>query len=161
MTFHRTTAALALTLAALAAPTVAAPLDGPTAAVDALYRGHFAHSQSFDETHTRDRARFAAPLLALLDADAKAARGSDEVVGLDFDPLTNSQEEAEGYSVGQARIAGDTATVPVELRTGRERMKLTVHLVRTGVQWQVSNLDYGEGNLVAILKELAAERRAR
>ena len=47
------------------------------------------------------RSRFAPALLALLDADDRAAAATpDEIVGLDFDPLTNAQEEAEAWTPG-------------------------------------------------------------
>src|SRR5205085_470741 len=103
-----------IVLAACAADLQAATVDTPAAVVRAVYRTHFSNQQRFDLTLKRERARFAAPLLALLDADGKAAAANaEEVVGLDFDPLTNSQEAAGSYTVGEARIEGAMATVPV------------------------------------------------
>jgi hypothetical protein len=137
----------------------AAPLETPAAVVEAVYHGHFAHHQRFDETLKRERARFAAPLLALLDADGRAAAANpDEVVGLDFDPLTNGQEEATAYTVGKATIDGAAATVPVLLRFGSERTNVTVHLAQAGGRWVVANVVSSESDLVKVLKDLAAER---
>ena len=139
---------------------LAAAAQGPAAVVDGLYQSHFAHHQRFDATMKAERARFGTALLAQLDADAKAsAANSEEVVGLDFDPLTNSQEEADGYSVGAASVQGDRAAVPVEIRLGSEKMKVEVRLVRSGGTWAITNLAYTEGDLAGLLQQLAKERR--
>lgn len=139
-----------------------APATTPEARVEALYRAHFGGGQSFERTEKKERARFAAPLLALLDADLAASAAADEVVGLDFDPLTSSQEAMEGYHVGRATVTGTEAVVPVELRLGSERRKLRIHVVREGGAWKVSNVAYEEeDDLVAILRQLAAERKTR
>ncbi len=142
-------------LAALAVPEA----PDPATVVERLYRAHFAASQRWDLTLKQHRDEFTPALLALLDADARAAAANpDEVVGLDFDPLTDAQEAADGYAVGKARVEGGTAAVPVEIRVGGERTALTVHLERQTGRWRVSNVASREADLVSTLKQLAAGR---
>lgn len=149
-------AALALFVAS---PAAAA---GPADVVKDVYTGHFAHQQRWDLTARQARSRFAPALLALLDADDRAAAANpDEIVGLDFDPLTNAQEEAEAWTAGAAQVTGAGASVPVELRTGTQTTRITVRLVSHGQQWQIADLDYGETTLVKTLEQLAAERRRK
>jgi hypothetical protein len=150
----------------VAAASCAAPLQaaGPdaaaaAAAVSALYKAHFAKGQRWDITFERERARFAAPLLKLLDEDAAAQKATPaEVVGLDHDPLTYSQEEAERYSVGKPRVERGEALVPVELRTGESRSTLTIRLIGVEGRWLISNIHDSQGDLVATLKKLKADR---
>lgn len=147
-------------LSAALALFVAAPVAaGPVEVVQDVYTQHFAHQQRWDLTAERARERFAPALLALLDADDRAAAASPgELVGLDFDPLTNAQEEADSWTAGAAKLTGTSATVPVELRTGAETTRITVRLVARGQRWQIADLDYGETTLVKTLEQLAAGR---
>lgn len=146
----------AVLLLASASPAPAGPAD----VVKEVYTRHFADGQRFDRTLAATRAHFAPTLLALLDADAKAAAAAPgEVVGLDFDPLIFGQDEARSWSAGSATVAGTTARVPVELRTGGEPVRLTVHLASAGGRWRISDLDYGATTLARTLAELAAERK--
>jgi hypothetical protein len=129
------------------------------AVVSALYKGHFARGQRWDITFERERARFAAPLLRLLDDDAAAQKATpSEVVGLDHDPLTNSQEGADSYAVGAPRIEKGEALVPVEIRIGESRSTLTIRLAGVEGRWRVSNIHDGQGDLVATLEQLEALR---
>lgn len=149
---------VALALLAATPPVAAGPLD----VVKDVYARHFAHQQRWDLTAREARSRFAPALLALLDADDRAAAATpDEIVGLDFDPLTNAQEEAEAWTPGSAQVTGTTAAVPVELRTGTQTRRVTVRLVAQGQQWRIADLDYGETTLVRTLEQLAAERRRK
>ncbi len=153
-----------LLLSATLALLVASPASpaGPADVVRDVYTRHFAHHQRWDLTAKQARSRFAPDLLALLDADDRAATATpDEIVGLDFDPLTNAQEEAGAWSAGAARVTGASAWVPVELRSGTQTMRITVRLVARGQQWQIADLDYGETTLVKTLERLAAERRQK
>jgi hypothetical protein len=127
--------------------------------VGALYKGHFARGQRWDITFERERARFAAPLLRKLDEDATAQKATPgEVVGLDHDPLTNSQEGADSYALGAPRIEKGEALVPVEIRIGESRRTLTLRLVGGEGRWRISNIHDGQGDLVATLEQLKALR---
>jgi hypothetical protein len=160
MSWTRTLAASSLALLSAVATRADVAGHGPGSVVEKLYKSHFAHEQNFEATEKREWAVFAPALAALLKADAKASAASaDEVVGLDFDPLTSSQEAADGYKVGQPRVTGRTAKVPVEIRLGSERSRMTVILVKEPPRpWQISDIEYEEGTLVGNLKELAAAR---
>jgi hypothetical protein len=152
-----------MTLAAVLAFFLVTPATStPESVVKDLYTHHFAHEQRFDLTIKQDRAQFAPALLTLLDADAKAAAANkDEIVGLDFDPLTNSQEQNDGWTMGTAKVEGASAAVPVETRVATEKAKLTVRLVKSADRWQVSDIDYGETTLVKELQQLAADRQKK
>jgi hypothetical protein len=150
---------LSAVLALWLAPAAPAPTAAPEAVVKDVYTQHFGHQQRFDLTAKQSRARFAPALLALLDADDRAASANkDEVVGLDFDPLTNAQEAADAFTVGAPTVTGATASVPVDLKTGADKTRVTVRLASSGGAWQIADLDYGETTLVKTLKQLAKDR---
>ncbi len=80
---------------------------------------------------------------------------------IDFDPFTSSQVSFVSYQVGQAKLEGDTATVPVAMRLQtRVSEPGTVHyrkmrLERTGGEWQISDIVYREGSqLSSVLESL-------
>lgn len=135
------------------------PPDAATV-VAALYRDHFTHEQNWDATYRRQRALFAPELAALLDADSRAAAANaDEVVGLDFDPLTDAQDTMAGFEVGTSARDGADAVVPVTLRLDTARSELRIRLARSGVQWRVANIHYPHGDLASLLRRLAADRQ--
>jgi hypothetical protein len=152
---------LASAAAAQACSAAAQPASpAPVAVVRALYQDHFAHEQSWTRTFERQRALFAPGLLALLDADARAAAANpDEVVGLDFDPLTDSQDEMTSFQVAPISHEGGEATVGVLLLQDTMRTNVRVQLSRSRAQWRVTNIHYAHGDLVSLLRRLAADRR--
>jgi hypothetical protein len=127
-----------------------------------LYADHFAHEQRWPQTYERQRALFAPELAALLDADMRAAAANpNEIVGLDFDPLTDAQDDRERYEVGEAVAnRGMTdAVVPVTFRDEGENSAVRIELTRSDEAWRISNIRYEHGDLVSILRRLAADRR--
>lgn len=129
------------------------------AVVTALYEDHFAHEQNWTETYRRQRALFAPELTALLDADARAAAANaDEIVGLDFDPLTDAQDTMTRFEVAPISQEGDAATVGVMLLQDTTRSNVRVMLARSGEQWRVTNLQYAHGDLASLLRRLAVDR---
>lgn len=153
-------AAFVLALSPLSIPAAAQAQRDPAAVVTALYRDHFAHQQNWDGTFRRQRALFAPALQAMLDADTRAAAANPgEIVGLDFDPLTNAQDTMDGFVVGAATRSGATAVVSVTVRQGTARTRMRVRLARVGTAWRITNVVYPEGDLVSILRQLAAERK--
>ena len=150
--------------AAPSTPAAPATTEAPTATaadavVNALYRDHFAHEQNFDETYRRQRALFAPELAKRLDDDlAASAANHDEIVGLDFDPLTYAQDTMTGFDVAPAAREGDAALVTVTLRQDTTRYPVRVQLVQRDTAWRIANIRYREGDLVSILDTLAAER---
>jgi hypothetical protein len=165
MNGHRPYLALVAVFALLASGPAAAKTRAPGAGtaqtaeafVTAFYRGHFARRQRWDLTFARERAKFAPDLLALLDADArKQAATPDEVVGLDFDPVINAQEEATRYKVSGVERDGDASIVTVSVYFGTEHRTVRVRLEPFGTSWRIANFLYEEGDLISILKEPAA-----
>jgi hypothetical protein len=131
-----------------------------TTMVSALYGDHFAHEQNWEATYRRQHALFAPELAALLDADIRAAAANaDEVVGLDFDPLTDAQEEMTSFQVAPIMHEGDAATVGVLLLQDTMRTNVRLDLARSGARWRVTNIRYAHGDLVSLLRRLAADRR--
>jgi hypothetical protein len=128
----------------------------PDAVVRALYAYHFSHQQNIETTFERNRAAFAPKLRRLLDASFRKQRAHpDEFVGLDFNPLTNAQEEASGFEVGSPLYEMTEAVVPVTVRFGTAPSTVRVRLVLIAQRWYVSNVHFEEGDLVAILESPA------
>lgn len=148
--------AAVLVCAAAARP---APQDA-AAVVNALYADHFANDQRWTQTYERQRARFAPALAALLDADLRAAAARpDEIVGLDFDPLTDAQDDRERFQVGFAVGERRSVVVPVTFRDEGEHRRVRVRLAQFGGAWRIINIHYEHADLVSILRRLAADRR--
>jgi hypothetical protein len=132
----------------------------PVLVVNALYQDHFANQQNWERTFQRQRALFTPELRALLDADARAAAANaDEIVGLDFDPLTDAQEEMTSFQVTPAAHNGDGAVANVLLLLDTARTNVAVRLARSNGGWQVANLQYAHGDLVSLLHRLATDRQ--
>lgn len=156
---HRSHALVFAALTTLALPLYADDGAAARQVVTSLYKTHFAVKQRFDLTMKRERRLFAAPLLKLLDEDGAAQKANPgEIVGLDWDPFTSSQEGADSYQVGPARFEKDEALVPVEIQIGRTRSTLTIRLIRVEGSFRISNIQDQNGDLVTILKGLKAER---
>jgi hypothetical protein len=125
----------------------------PDAVVRSLYTDHFAHQQNIATTFQRKRVVFAPELRRLMDESFRKQRANpDEIVGLDFNPLTNAQEEANSFEVGSPIYEQTEAVVPVKVVFGTEPSTIRVRLVLIAQRWYVSNVMYDEGDLLAILK---------
>ncbi len=153
----------ALALAALLLPgalaaqrPAARPAPAPAAVARAFFAFHFAHDMGFDAAAVRLRRRFLADdLLALCRAYFARPDTPDEVPPVDGDPFTDSQEYPQGFRVGAARVAGDSALVPVTMtwRWGEER-PVTLVFTRGGGAWRIADVRYREGpSLRALLVE--------
>lgn len=77
---------------------------------------------------------------------------------LDFDPWSNSQMGASGYSWGPARMVGGQAKVPITVNIYRGgTTKYTCVLSPSASGWRVANLVYTpEFNLLNTLKQINA-----
>jgi hypothetical protein len=131
------------------------PAGSAAAVVVALYRDHFAHEQNWTNTFERNKKLFAPALLELFDEnDRLQAANPDEVVGLDFDPLTSSQELADSFRLGGTTHEGQEAVVTVAVAIGGESRNIRIRLVPAEASsWLVSNIIYDEGDLASILSE--------
>ena len=137
-----------------ASPALAADTD-PAAVVSKLYRWHFDHRQYFDVTYKKQRALFAPSLIAVFTAADKYNKAHpDEVPSLDGDPLTDSQEPAEAYTVGATTREGSDAIVAVDVKLDdKTTRKIRVRMTPSGATWRLANVLYAEGSdLVKILQ---------
>ena len=108
---------------------------------------------------------FDASLLSALRADlAASAANPDEVVGLDFDPVTGSQDPCERYDVQAAERSGLEVRAAVSaVCQGAAAPSTPVKvelLLQTDGHWAIGNFIYADGDLIAMLKQLATDRKS-
>ncbi|MGA2382487.1 MAG: DUF3828 domain-containing protein [Gemmatimonadales bacterium] len=145
MPWHRRLAALA----ALCLPAIGAaqqPAARPADVVRTFYRFHFAHDMAFTRSAVRRREGWlSSDLLALCRAYFAASSPTDEVPEIDGDPFTDSQEYPASFRVGAARVAGDTAQVPVTFswKAGDRRVVTVVLVARR--DWKIADVRYERG----------------
>jgi len=110
------------------------------------------------------RSDFTVKLARALAADEAAqAKASGEIVGLDFDPFLNSQDPDKRYQVGKIMHTGQRFLVEIHgVVDGKAVAKpeVVADVVRVGGKYRFENFLYPEngGNLLSVLKTLAAER---
>jgi hypothetical protein len=110
-------------------------------------------------------------LLDALIADEEAqAKVPGDIVGLDFDPITNAQDTRSGYQTGDIKQQGDKFFVDVhDIKSGQLQkailaapLVLTAEVAKINGQWEFFNFIYpkadGGGNLLDILKSLKNNR---
>jgi len=108
-------------------------------------------------------ALFDAPLLKALKEDAEASQKStDDIVGLDFDPFLYAQDPDHKYVAGEVSESGGLYHVNVySVRKGKRAAKpdLVAEVKPAKDSFVFTNFLYGtDGDLIAILKQLAADR---
>ncbi|MGA9769391.1 MAG: hypothetical protein WBV94_10140 [Blastocatellia bacterium] len=138
------------------------PADEVAATVKAFYSFHFQHDFDFSERGLRLRRKWLDESLykLLLEDRKKAAASKDEVVGLDGDPFTNSQEPPNSFQVLQSNYNDKNASVVVQLfwkDKGKvvDQRKIEVKLTKVAGNWKIENLISGDSeddNLVHLLK---------
>jgi len=128
--------------------------------VAAVYRFHFAHGQNWDVSRRRYSARLSARLERLLAADDRLKASADgELIGLDYDPLTFSQEELAGYRLGTPVADGHDVVVPVDLWYEGQKPNTHAHDVRIRVVWERGTwrLDDVESFDTSLVRQLTEE----
>ena len=139
---HRRTLLLAIALAPCA-PTLARAEETPRDIVAKLYRlsaganGKYDGPSAFFDAKVR-RAHFSKSLNAALDTLDRAAKKKGEA-GLDFDPVTNSQDP----SVNDLRIAQDGAaavTASFQPEGAQKRMEVKYAFVQEGGAWRLDTM---------------------
>ena len=99
--------------------------------------------------------------------DAAAVKSPGEIVGLDFDPFLNSQEQPAHCQAEKVTHTGDRYLVAVySTLDGKKETKpnVTPELQLKNGQWTFVNFHYGKSNipqnenLLLVLKALRAER---
>ncbi len=112
---------------------------------------------------TMIEARLVPSLRQALSDDRAAARANnDEIVGLDFDPFSNSQDPCETYRAGAVAMNGDSVQVAIHANCdyGSTLFPDAVYvLVRSGTDFLIADIQYpGNSSLTQILKYLAEQR---
>jgi hypothetical protein len=115
----------------------------------------------------RKKANFSLEVIRRLSEDAKAvARSPNEIVGLDFDPVLNSQDFAEKYVPGKVSQKGSRFLVDVfSVYAGKrsEVPAVTAELRYERGRWVFSNFIYkSDGktdDLLSLLRRLKADRK--
>jgi len=114
---------------------------------------------------------FAPHLASMLKADIEASsKAPDEIVGLDFDPITSTNaENATKYVIGKVVTKGKTIWVDVYgFYKGKKSEKpiVTPEVEFRDKNWRFVNFHYGKSefpeneNLLSVLKALADSRKA-
>jgi hypothetical protein len=116
------------------------------------------------------RSSFSGILLAALRRDLAAAKkNQNEIVGLDFDPILNTQDPAERYVAGKTTKNRSVYRVEVVAKYsgGDGKPAVIPQLEHRGDRWVFTNFYYpGSGsvksdNLLNILKDLEASRKPK
>ena len=137
------------------------------------YRGAVERA-GFESAVRKKPHLFNSALLQALQDDLTAAKKSPgEIVGLDFDPFTNSQDLPESFVVGDVRRKGDIylADVSGQWTKGGARAPhpwLVAELKQRNGRWMFTNFRYPpdkhqqkSDDLLSILARLKAERKKK
>jgi len=154
-----------------ASPTAAADADAKQirTELDAFYRWYLATAvKSRSQSPAwivavNSRPIFSARLARALKEDAAAqARVSDDIVGLDFDPVLNAQDRATRYLVGAPSAHGPDYWVPLHRAPGGSPGKdlvSTIVMAKENGRWVIANFRYPDSS--DLLGLLAAEQGER
>ncbi|HST20434.1 MAG TPA: hypothetical protein VLR90_04925 [Blastocatellia bacterium] len=138
------------------------PISEAASTVKAFYAFHFQHNFDFSERGLRLKRKWLDESLykLLLEDRKKAAAAKDEVVGLDGDPFTNSQEPPNSFQVGESKQDDKSASVTVKFfwkDKGKvvDQRKVDVKLAKVANAWKITNIISGDSeddDLVKLLK---------
>ncbi len=132
------------------------PAESPNQLIAELYKAHDAQKGPFFE---RTRAvidkYFAKTLADLIWKDEQ--RPPDQISAMGADPLYDGQDfEIKNFAVGEAKIDGDKATVPVTFQNFGQNARLTYDMVRAENGWRIADIRYpSKTSLLAIYRENA------
>jgi hypothetical protein len=114
------------------------------------------------------RLSFAPELWKMLVADDTAQSKADEIVGLDFDPILNTQDPSSRFIVKGAKVENGRCNADVVgINQGAEDEHVMPELVLTNGHWVFVNFHYQSwvagklrksGDLMQALKDWASER---
>ncbi len=121
----------------------------PRAVVDGFYRSYMAQMNTpgnwLKPLMEKNSAVVEPQLRDLLIKLSEGEPGGDSP-WLDFDPLSNSQMGTESYSLGETRMKGSLAYVPVKIKypgmAGSAQLATNVVLRQSGGIWKIANLAY-------------------
>jgi hypothetical protein len=137
--------------------------------VQRFYNWYLSPAKSSDVALKQKSSMFTPELKQKLEEDEKAsAKSPGEIVGLDFDPFLNAQDDPGHMVAEKATMKGANCFVEVHRspRDPREGKKPDVmpELTFKNGQWVFVNFHYpmntnpGDGDLLSVLKGLAADR---
>lgn len=140
-------AAILSVLLLLAAPSFAQ--TEPRAVVHAFYKSYMQQMEKpgnwlkpLMEKHSADVESQLRDLLVKL---SEGEAGGD-APWLDFDPFSNSQMGSEAYVLGQTKMKGSLAYVPVKIKyprdPGQAQLAANIVLRQTEGRWKIANLAY-------------------
>jgi len=116
----------------------------PETLIAALYKQHETKSPFFQvENRALLESFFTKPLADALWKDAKESQG--EVGALSFDPLFDAQDtDITYFTIHQAKIQGETATVTVTFSNFGKKKKIVFSLLAQGDLWRISDIRYAK-----------------
>lgn len=131
----------------------------------AFYDWYRRHDDRLEAAVSQRPEVFSAELLAALRRDIGAqAKSPDDVVGLDWDPFTGSQDPCDPYRVDRVTRRGDTVLVAMrgtcKDAAPRQTPDAIAALRQAPAGWQFVDVLHGDGSgtLLRDLAELRAER---
>jgi len=137
-------------LVAWAVPAVAADDAAPNkflATIYQHYEGKNAKGVDIDGKGALSRY-FEPSLVALIEADEKAAAKRGDVPELDGDPFIDAQDwDITDLKIATQLDATDKATATVSFRNFNEPHSVTVKLVKLSVGWRIADIVWPEGSL--------------
>jgi hypothetical protein len=107
---------------------------------------------------------------AIIADNREAAKITDEIAGLDFDPFLNTQDTGFAYQTGSVKQVGGKFLVDIHSgQTGRSRaailkseVAVVAEVIKVNNQWKFTNFIYpskdGKSDLITILKNLRKDR---
>ncbi|MGH9616889.1 MAG: hypothetical protein ACRD28_09125, partial [Acidobacteriaceae bacterium] len=136
--------------------------DSSRGFVEGFYQWYVPVALSDSATRTWDialkgrRSDFSPELARLLSEDSAAQAKCEELIGLDFDPLLNTQDAAERYDVGEITHEGqDYRAAIFSVQSGKrsEKPDVNAEFSEQEGHWVFVNFYYPDGtNLLKILK---------
>ena len=130
------------------------------------------YPEGLDTYVFKNKQQYFAQLLLKVynDYDKAEPKDADEIVGLDFDPIMNAQDNGYDYQTGSVKQVGDKYFV--DIHTGsvgqsrnsilKETVLITAEVAKENGQWKFVNFQYppvngSESDLITILKNCKKE----
>ena len=146
---------------ALGTPAPQPTADSATRFTQAFYDWYAGANTPFAAVVRDSGSLFDPELLAALRADDSAsAANPGEIVGLESDPFTASQDPCPVYQAGEVRILGTHVLVSVSGNCDARRPAVIAELERSGPGWRFTNFRHAS-DTGSVLSDLEALRRER
>lgn len=127
-------------------PGTVAAEGSPEFVVQTLLEDHYAKGLGFYEERAKaQKPWFSTALSKKVDAYFAQDFPDDEVPPINGDVLTDSQEYPPVFSVRDAKVARDAATVPVRYDDGHQTRTVDFQLVRENGAWRIDDIAYAHG----------------